>query len=47
MVAQIKEDQITEVAPNIYPASQKNGLPRVFFAQLAAIVRSLSITKKV
>ncbi len=47
MVTQIKEDQIAEVAADIHPASQKNGLPRVLFAQLTAIVRPLSITKKI
>jgi hypothetical protein len=47
VVAQIEEDQIAEVAADIHPAGQENRLPGVFFPKLAAIVRSLSITKKV
>ena len=47
VVAQIEEDQIAEVAADIHPAGQENRLPSVLFAKLAAIMRSLPITKKV
>jgi hypothetical protein len=47
VVAQIEENQISEVAAYIHPASHKYSLPGMLFAQLAAIMRSLSITEKV
>ena len=45
VVAQIKKDQVAQVAPAVHPAGQKNGLAHVRLAQFAAIVRSLAITQ--
>jgi len=47
MVAQIEENQIAEVAADIHPAGQENGLPCVRFAQLTTVMRSLSVTQKI
>jgi hypothetical protein len=47
MVAHIQKDNVPQVPAAINPAGQKNGLPCVRLSQLSAVVRSLSISKKV
>jgi hypothetical protein len=47
LVAHIQEDDVPQVPSAIHPASQKNGLPRVLCPKLAAVMRPLSVTKKV
>jgi hypothetical protein len=47
MIAHIQKDDVPQVPAAINPAGQKNGLPRVLYAKLAAVMRPLSVTKKV
>ena len=47
MIAHIQKDNVPQVPAATNPASQKNGLPRVLYAKLAAIICPLSVTKKV
>jgi hypothetical protein len=47
MIAHVQKDNVPQVPAAINPAGQKNGLPRVLYAKLAAVMRSLSVTKKV
>jgi hypothetical protein len=47
MIAHIQKDNVSQVPAAINPASQKNGLPCVLYAKLAAVMRPLSVTKKV
>jgi hypothetical protein len=47
MVAHIQKDNVPQVPSAINPTGQKDGLPRVLYAKLAAVMRPLSVTKKV
>jgi hypothetical protein len=47
MVAHIQKDNVPQVPAATNPAGQKDGLPRVLCAKLAAVMRPLSVTKKV
>jgi hypothetical protein len=47
MIAHIQKDNVPQVPAAINPASQKYGLPRLLYAHLAAVMRPLSVTKKV
>ena len=47
MVAQIEEDQVAQIPPDVHPAGQEHLLPSVRFAQLTTVVRSLPVTQKI
>jgi len=47
MIAHIQKDDVPQVPAAINPAGQKDGLARVRLSKLPAVVRSLSISKKV